>query len=105
MCGPQVANKLKTVPLSKNTVKDRIENTLIQWPVCHSAEWATSVAEDAVLIVYMSENVAKDTWVMNPFLAKEDDVEYLYTEDELLDIQVNDLLKRFFNEHGYGFCW
>jgi RecA/RadA recombinase len=37
LCGPQVANKFKTVPLSNNTVKDRIdrmagnvENTLVE---------------------------------------------------------------------------
>lgn len=42
---------------------------------------------------------------MDPFLAKEEDVEYLQAEDELMDIKSNSLLKRFFAEHGYKRFW
>lgn len=42
---------------------------------------------------------------MDPFLAKEEDVEYLQAEDELMDIKSNSLLKRFFAEHGCKRFW
>uniref|UniRef100_A0A8C1S6R6 DUF4371 domain-containing protein n=1 Tax=Cyprinus carpio TaxID=7962 RepID=A0A8C1S6R6_CYPCA len=48
----------------------------------------------------VDEHVAKCAWVMDPFTAQEEDVEYLQAEDELLDIKSNSLLRRFFNEHG-----
>lgn len=53
----------------------------------------------------VNEHVAKDTWVMDPFLAKEEDVEYLQAVDELMDIKSNSLLKRFYAEHGYKQSW
>ncbi|XP_051578028.1 protein ZBED8 [Myxocyprinus asiaticus] len=53
----------------------------------------------------VDEHVAKCTWVMDPFTAKEEDVEYLEAEDELLDVKTNSLLKRFFTEHGYKRFW
>ncbi|CAL8265425.1 unnamed protein product [Merluccius merluccius] len=49
----------------------------------------------------VNEYVPKDAWVLDPFLAKEEDVEYLQAENELMDIKSNSLLKRFYNEHGY----
>uniref|UniRef100_A0A8C1LJ55 DUF4371 domain-containing protein n=2 Tax=Cyprinus carpio TaxID=7962 RepID=A0A8C1LJ55_CYPCA len=53
----------------------------------------------------VDEHVAKCAWVMDPFTAQEEDVEYLQAEDELLDIKSNSLLRRFFNEHGYKRFW
>ncbi|KAI7807418.1 TBC1 domain family [Triplophysa rosa] len=49
----------------------------------------------------VDEHVAKCAWVMDPFTAKVEDVEYLDAEDELLDVKTNSLLKRFFTEHGH----
>lgn len=48
-----------------------------------------------------NEHVAKGAWVLAPFLTKEEDVEHLQTEDELMDIKSNSLLKRFYDELGY----
>ena len=53
----------------------------------------------------VDEHVAKDAWVLDPFLAKEEDVEYLQAEDELMDTKSNSLLKRFYDEHGYKQFW
>lgn len=53
----------------------------------------------------VNKHVAKDAWVMDPFLAKGEDVEYLHAEDELMDILKNSLSKRFFDEHGYTRFW
>ncbi len=53
----------------------------------------------------VDEHVAKCTWVMDPFIAQEEDVEYLEAEDELLDVKSNSLLRRFFTEHGYKWFW
>ncbi|XP_059902122.1 SCAN domain-containing protein 3-like [Gadus macrocephalus] len=64
LCGPQVANKFMTVPLSNNTVKDRIdrmagnvENTLVEkiktGPFSIQLDETTTVAEEAILIVYV----------------------------------------------------
>ncbi|KAM4560543.1 zinc finger BED domain-containing protein 5-like [Odontesthes bonariensis] len=53
----------------------------------------------------INEHVSKDAWVMDPFLAKEEDVEYLQAEDELMDIKSNSLCKRFYAEHGYKRFW
>ena len=63
LCGPQVANKFKTVPLSNNTGKDRIdrmagnvENTLVEkiktGPFSIQLDETTTTAEEAILIVY-----------------------------------------------------
>ncbi|KAK7938374.1 hypothetical protein WMY93_001700 [Mugilogobius chulae] len=53
----------------------------------------------------VTEHIAKDAWVMDPFLAKEEDVEHIHAEDELMDVHSNSLLKRFFDEHGYMRFW
>ena len=53
----------------------------------------------------VNEHVSKDAWVMDPFLAKEEDVEHLQAEDELMDIKSNSLCKRFYAEHGYKRFW
>lgn len=53
----------------------------------------------------INEHVSKDAWVMDPFLAKEEDVEHLQAEDELMDIKSNSLCKRFYDEHGYKRFW
>lgn len=44
-------------------------------------------------------NVTKDAWVMDPFLAKEEDVENLPAEDELMDSKSNSLLTKFYDEY------
>lgn len=53
----------------------------------------------------VNEHIAKDAWVMDLFLAKEEDVEYLQAEDELMDIKSNSILKRFYAERGYKWFW
>ncbi|KAF3859008.1 hypothetical protein F7725_021407 [Dissostichus mawsoni] len=64
LCGPQVAEKLKTVPLSNNTVKDRIDKMasncelqllekLGKGPFAIQLDETTTVADEAVLIVYV----------------------------------------------------
>ena len=64
MCGPQAADKVKTVPLSDNTVKDRIDkmsedcqNQLLlklrTIPFSIQLDETTTVAEESVLIVYV----------------------------------------------------
>ena len=53
----------------------------------------------------VNEHVSKDAWVMDPFLAKEEDVEHLQADDELMDIKSNSLCKRFYAEHGYKRFW
>ena len=46
----------------------------------------------------INEHVSKDAWVMDPFLAKEEDVEHLQAEDELMDIKSNSLCKQFYED-------
>lgn len=53
----------------------------------------------------VNELVSKDAWVMDPFLAKEDDVAHLQAEDELMDIKSNSVCKRFYDEHGFKQFW
>lgn len=64
LCSTHVASKLKTVPLSNNTVKDRIvrmandvENTLVEKLKMHlfsiQLDETTTVADEAVLIAYV----------------------------------------------------
>ncbi|XP_028656942.1 protein ZBED8-like [Erpetoichthys calabaricus] len=53
----------------------------------------------------INEHIAKDAWVMDPFLMKQEDVEYLQAEDELMDIKSNSLLKKFYDEYGYMRFW
>ncbi|KAI4804540.1 hypothetical protein KUCAC02_026165 [Chaenocephalus aceratus] len=64
LCGPQVAEKLKTVPLSNNTVKDRIDKMasncelqllekLGKRSFAIQLDETTTVADEAVLIVYV----------------------------------------------------
>ena len=54
----------------------------------------------------VNEHVSKDAWVMDPFLAKEENVKHLQAEDEPMDIKSNSLCKRFYAEHmdtsGFG---
>ena len=71
MCGAQVASKLKTVPLSNNTVKERInrmaddvEKTLVEklktYPFSIQLDETSTVADEAVLIactVGMHDNI------------------------------------------------
>ena len=61
LSGPQVANKFKTVPLSNNTVKDRIdrmagEKKIWTRPFSIQLDETTTVAEEAILIVYVQYN-------------------------------------------------
>ena len=64
MCGPQAADKVKTVPLSDNTVKDRIDKMAADCQnqlheKLRNANFAiqldetTTVSDKAVLIVYV----------------------------------------------------
>ena len=64
MCGPQAADKVKTVPLSDNTVKDRIDKMAADCQnqlheKLRNANFAiqldetTTVSDEAVLIVYV----------------------------------------------------
>ena len=64
LCGPQVAEKLKMVPLSNNTVKDRIDKMannceqqllvkLRKGSFAIQLDETTTVADEAVLIVYV----------------------------------------------------
>lgn len=53
----------------------------------------------------VNKRISKDAWVMDPFLPKEEDVEYLQSEDELMDIKFNSLHKLFYAEHGYKWFW
>lgn len=64
LCGTQVADKVKTVPLSDNTVKDRIDkmshdcqnqlhNTLRNVPFAIQLDETTTVSDESVLIVYV----------------------------------------------------
>ncbi|KAF3854162.1 hypothetical protein F7725_022217 [Dissostichus mawsoni] len=232
LCGPQVAEKLKTVPLSNNTVKDRIDKMasncelqllekLGKGPFAIQLDETTTVADEAVLIVYVQyidgedlkqdilmsvnlttttrayladifslynetnkrlqgvesniiqckealdafvrkleyrvgkmergelqqfplllkqsrnnpetvpvsvrrefirhmnalqkemksrfadidEYVSKELWVLDPFIAKVEDVEYLDCEDELTDIQAESLSKKYFQEKGFKKFW
>ncbi|KAI4832099.1 hypothetical protein KUCAC02_015080 [Chaenocephalus aceratus] len=204
LCGPQVAEKLKTVPLSNNTVKDRIDKMasncelqllekLGKGPFAIQLDETTTVADEAVLIVYVQyidgedlkqdilmsvnlttttretldafvrkleyrvgkmergelqqfplllkqsqnnpetvpvsvrrkfirhmnalqtemqsrfadidEYVSKELWVLDPFIAKIEDVEYLDCEDELTDIQADSLSKKYFQEKGFKKFW
>ena len=43
-----------------------------------------------------ADYVSKESWVLDPFIAKVEDVQYLDCEDELTDIQANSLSKRYF---------
>ena len=40
--------------------------------------------------------VSKESWVLDPFISKVEDVQYLDCEDELTDIQTNSLSKKYF---------
>ncbi|KAJ8369595.1 hypothetical protein SKAU_G00096230 [Synaphobranchus kaupii] len=122
-----------------------VENTLIEkiktGPFSIQLDETTTVAEEAILIVYVqyieevrrevpdalarqfirhmeqlqeemhsrfsdvNEHVAKDAWVMDPFLAKEEDVEYLQAEDELMDIEPLQERIGLYDEHGYKRFW
>ena len=64
LCGPQVADKVRTVPLSDNTVKDRIDKMandcqnqlhekLKTSPFTIKLDETTTVAEESVLILYV----------------------------------------------------
>lgn len=50
----------------------------------------------------VDEYVSKCAWVMDPFTAKQEDMEYVEAEDELLDVKLNSFLRRFFTEHCSG---
>uniref|UniRef100_A0A3B4YYJ5 SCAN domain-containing protein 3-like n=1 Tax=Seriola lalandi dorsalis TaxID=1841481 RepID=A0A3B4YYJ5_SERLL len=75
LCGAQVAEKLKSVPLSNNIVKDRIDKMssnceqqlserLRKGPFATQLDETTTVADEAVLIVYVQyiedENLKQD---------------------------------------------
>ncbi|KAE8280292.1 Zinc finger BED domain-containing protein 5 Transposon-derived Buster1 transposase-like protein [Larimichthys crocea] len=53
----------------------------------------------------INEHITKDAWVMDPFLAKEEEVEHLQAEDELMDIKSNSVCKRFYDENGFKQFW
>lgn len=48
------------------------------------------------LFLDINEHVAKEARVMDPFLAKEEGVEYLQAEDELMAIKSNSLCEWFY---------
>lgn len=54
---------------------------------------------------YVDEHFGKCAWVMDPFTAKEEDMEYFEAEDKLMDVKTNSLLKSFFTEHEYQRFW
>ncbi|KAJ8349042.1 hypothetical protein SKAU_G00276310 [Synaphobranchus kaupii] len=49
--------------------------------------------------------VSKELWVLDPFIVKVEDVEYLDCEDELTDIQADSLSKKYFQEQGFKKFW
>lgn len=53
----------------------------------------------------IEKHVSKDAWMTDPFLAKEEDVEHLRAEDELMDIKSSSVCKRFYDEHGFKQFW
>ncbi|KAF3855565.1 hypothetical protein F7725_016288, partial [Dissostichus mawsoni] len=53
----------------------------------------------------IDEYVSKELWVLDPFIAKVEDVEYLDCEDELTDIQADSLSKKYFQEKGLQQFW
>ncbi|KAF3847255.1 hypothetical protein F7725_020283 [Dissostichus mawsoni] len=53
----------------------------------------------------IDEYVSKELWVLDPFIAKVEDVEYLDCEDELTDIQADSLSKKYFQEKGFKKFW
>ncbi|KAI4794737.1 hypothetical protein KUCAC02_031874 [Chaenocephalus aceratus] len=53
----------------------------------------------------IDEYVSKELWVLDPFIAKIEDVEYLDCEDELTDIQADSLSKKYFQEKGFKKFW
>ncbi|KAI9532802.1 hypothetical protein NQZ68_028501 [Dissostichus eleginoides] len=50
----------------------------------------------------IDEYVSKELWVLDPFIVKFEDVEYLDCEDELTDIQADSLSKKYFQPEGGG---
>ena len=53
----------------------------------------------------IEEHVLKDAWVMCPFLAKEEDVEHIQAEDELMFIKSSSVCKQFYDKHGSRHFW
>uniref|UniRef100_A0A4W5NX19 HAT C-terminal dimerisation domain-containing protein n=1 Tax=Hucho hucho TaxID=62062 RepID=A0A4W5NX19_9TELE len=49
--------------------------------------------------------LSKESWVMDPFTSRLEDVEYLGCEDELAELQTDSLSKKYFQENGFKRLW
>ncbi|CAM4608403.1 unnamed protein product [Leuciscus chuanchicus] len=49
--------------------------------------------------------LSKESWVMDPFTSRLEDVEYLGCEDELTELQTDSLSKKYFQENGFKRLW
>lgn len=49
--------------------------------------------------------LSNDSWVMDPFTSKLEDVEYLGCEDELAELHTDSLSKKYFQENGFKKLW
>ncbi|KAF3837684.1 hypothetical protein F7725_009452 [Dissostichus mawsoni] len=87
----QSRNNPKTVPVSVRREFIRHMNAL-------QKEMKSRFAD-------IDEYVSKELWVLDPFIAKVEDVEYLDCEDELTDIQADSLSKKYFQEKGLQKFW
>ncbi|KAJ4930434.1 hypothetical protein JOQ06_019436 [Pogonophryne albipinna] len=87
----QSQNNPETVPVSVRRKFIRHMNTL-------QTEMQSRFAD-------IDEYVSNELWVLDPFIAKVEDVEYLDCEDELTDIQADSLSKKYFQEKGFQKFW
>lgn len=76
---------------------------LMLWPDSSPAPWRSfrrRCTHFSRMLMNMSQK--KHGWWTH-FSQKEEDVEYLQVEDELMDIKSNSLFERFYAEHASGF--
>ncbi|KAK0143368.1 Protein ZBED8 [Merluccius polli] len=78
----QCRNDPETIPVSVRREFTRHMNTL-------QKEIKSQFADT-------DDYVSKESWVLDPFIAKVEDVQYLDCEDELTDIQTNSLSNKYF---------
>ena len=93
---------LQQFPLLQQQSGGKLPDALARQFTCHMEELQEEMHSR---FSDVNEHVSKDAWVMDPFLAKEEDVEHLQAQDELMDIESNSLCKRFYAEHGYKRFW
>lgn len=93
---------LRQFPLVLQQSGGKLPDALARQFTCHMDQLQEEMRSRFLDI---NEHISKDAWVMDPFLAKEEDVEHLQAEDELVDIKSNSLCKRFYDEHGYKRFW